>query len=57
MTLLDVQGITVRYGQLTALRKVSMSLSEGETLFVTGPNGAGNPLLKAIAASSRRAKA
>jgi len=50
MTLLDVQGITVRYGQLTALRKVSMSLSEGETLFVTGPNGAGkSTLLKAIA--------
>jgi branched-chain amino acid transport system ATP-binding protein len=50
MTLLEVQGITVRYGQLTALRKVSVTLAEGETLFVTGPNGAGkSTLLKAIA--------
>ena len=50
MTLLEVQGLTVRYGQLTALRDVSLSLAEGETLFVTGPNGAGkSTLLKAIA--------
>ena len=50
MTLLSVQGITVRYGQLTALRNASLSLAEGETLFVTGPNGAGkSTLLKAIA--------
>ena len=50
MSLLEVQGLTVRYGQLTALRDVSLSLAEGETLFVTGPNGAGkSTLLKAIA--------
>jgi branched-chain amino acid transport system ATP-binding protein len=50
MNLLDVQSITVRYGQLTALRDVSISLTEGETLFVTGPNGGGkSTLLKAIA--------
>ncbi len=50
MTLLDVQGITVRYRQLTALRQVSVKIAEGETLFVTGPNGAGkSTLLKAIA--------
>ena len=50
MTLLAVENISVRYGQLTALRKVSISLAEGETLFVTGPNGAGkSTLLKAIA--------
>ena len=50
MSLLDVQGITVRYGQLAALRKVSISLVAGETLFITGPNGAGkSTLLKAIA--------
>ena len=48
--MLEVQGLTVRYGQLTALRDVSLSLAEGETLFVTGPNGAGkSTLLKAIA--------
>lgn len=50
MSMLEVQGLTVRYGQLTALRDVSLSLAEGETLFVTGPNGAGkSTLLKAIA--------
>lgn len=50
MTLLAVEGITVRYKQLTALRKLSMKIGEGETLFVTGPNGAGkSTLLKAVA--------
>lgn len=50
MSLLLVEGITVRYGQLTALRRASIAMGEGETLFVTGPNGAGkSTLLKAIA--------
>ncbi|MDR3517413.1 MAG: ABC transporter ATP-binding protein [Azospirillaceae bacterium] len=50
MTLLTVDGISVRYGQLTALRRASISVKEGESLFVTGPNGAGkSTLLKAIA--------
>ena len=50
MTLLSVEKIFVRYDQLTALRGVSITVTEGETLFVTGPNGAGkSTLLKAIA--------
>jgi branched-chain amino acid transport system ATP-binding protein len=50
VTLLSVKDITVRYGRLTALRGVSLSLDEGEILFVTGPNGAGkSTLMKAIA--------
>ena len=50
MSLLTVDNISVRYGQLTALRKVSLTMAEGETLFVTGPNGAGkSTMLKAIA--------
>jgi branched-chain amino acid transport system ATP-binding protein len=50
VTLLAVEGLTVRYGQLTALRETSLALAEGETLFVTGPNGAGkSTLMKAIA--------
>ncbi len=50
MTLLHVEGITVRYKQLVALRKLTMKVEEGETVFVTGPNGAGkSTLLKAIA--------
>jgi branched-chain amino acid transport system ATP-binding protein len=50
MTLLTVDNLTVRYGRLTALRGVSLSIDEGEILFVTGPNGAGkSTLLNAIA--------
>ena len=50
MTLLAVNDVTVRYGRLTALRGVTLSISEGEILFVTGPNGAGkSTLLNAIA--------
>lgn len=50
MTLLRVDGITVRYKQLTALRKLTMTIDEGETVFVTGPNGAGkSTMLRAIA--------
>ena len=50
MTLLSVDHISVNYGQLTALRDVSLRLDAGQTLFVAGPNGAGkSTLLKAIA--------
>jgi len=50
MTLLDVDDITVSYGRLTALRGVTLTIAEGEILFVTGPNGAGkSTLLNAIA--------
>ncbi|WP_426434673.1 ABC transporter ATP-binding protein [Bradyrhizobium genosp. P] len=50
MTLLAVDDITVRYGRLTALRGVTLTIAEGEILFVTGPNGAGkSTLLNAIA--------
>jgi branched-chain amino acid transport system ATP-binding protein len=50
MSLIAVDAITVRYGRLTALRGVSLSMAPGEILFVTGPNGAGkSTLLKAIA--------
>ena len=50
MTLLNLVNVSVRYGRLTAVRDVSLSLKEGEVLFVTGPNGAGkSSLLRAIA--------
>ncbi|GLR83521.1 ABC transporter ATP-binding protein [Bradyrhizobium iriomotense] len=50
MTLLSVDDITVSYGRLTALRGVTLTIDEGEVLFVTGPNGAGkSTLLNAIA--------
>jgi branched-chain amino acid transport system ATP-binding protein len=50
MTLLAVDDLTVRYGRLTALRGITLAITEGEVLFVTGPNGAGkSTLLNAIA--------
>lgn len=50
MSLLSLANVSVRYGRLTAVRKVSFSMAEGEILFITGPNGAGkSSLLRAIA--------
>ena len=50
MILLAVNDVTVRYGRLTALRGITLTIAEGEVLFVTGPNGAGkSTLLNAIA--------
>jgi branched-chain amino acid transport system ATP-binding protein len=39
--LLDVQGITVRFGGLTALSDVSAEIGSNEVVGVIGPNGAG----------------
>jgi branched-chain amino acid transport system ATP-binding protein len=38
---LRVEGLTVRYGALTALEQMSWSVGEGEILGIIGPNGAG----------------
>ncbi|GJD48620.1 High-affinity branched-chain amino acid transport ATP-binding protein LivF [Methylobacterium crusticola] len=39
--LLSVEDIQVRYGDLVALRGVSLSVAEGEVVCIIGPNGAG----------------
>jgi branched-chain amino acid transport system ATP-binding protein len=39
--LLKVDGVTVRFGGLTAIDKVSFEVREGELLGLIGPNGAG----------------
>lgn len=50
MSLLSLSDVSVRYGRLTAVRNVVLTVAEGEVLFITGPNGAGkSSLLKAIA--------
>src|SRR3546814_6336157 len=43
--LLDVQGLTKRFGGLTAVSGVSFSVNEGEIFGVIGPNGAGKTTL------------
>jgi branched-chain amino acid transport system ATP-binding protein len=40
-TVLEVEDITLRFGGLTALDRVSFSISQGEILGLIGPNGAG----------------
>ena len=42
---LEVQGITKRFGGLTATEEVSFTLTQGEILSIIGPNGAGKSTL------------
>jgi branched-chain amino acid transport system ATP-binding protein len=43
--LLEVQDVTVRFGGLTALDKVSADIAGGEIVGIIGPNGAGKTTL------------
>ena len=54
MTLLKVENLDCRHGLLQAVRGVSFSLDEGETLTLIGANGAGKTtLLRTIAGAHR----
>ena len=41
MTLLSLNGVTKRFGGLTAVNGLSFALAEGETVGLLGPNGSG----------------
>ena len=45
MSLLELDGVTRRYGALVALDQVAMKVEEGEVRAVIGPNGAGKTTL------------
>jgi branched-chain amino acid transport system ATP-binding protein len=40
-TILELRGVTKRFGGLSAVKNVSFNLNDQEILFVIGPNGAG----------------
>ncbi len=53
---LRLDGLTVAYGELVALREVALSLHEGEIVALVGPNGSGkSTLFRAIAGLARPA--
>jgi len=45
MSLLDLEGVTKRFGSLVAVNGVDLALEEGEILGIIGPNGAGKSTL------------
>jgi branched-chain amino acid transport system ATP-binding protein len=49
--ILQIKGITKRYGGLTANNNISFDVQEGEILSVIGPNGAGKSTLFKLIAS------
>lgn len=49
MSLLEVRGLVVRYGELTAVRNIDLDIAKGEVAVLLGSNGAGkSSILNAI---------
>jgi branched-chain amino acid transport system ATP-binding protein len=55
--LLSVDGLVVRYGPITALNGVSLSIGAGETVAIVGPNGAGKSSLVGAISGTVKASA
>lgn len=48
MALLEIQGITKRFGGLTATNNLSVSIDSGEIVGMIGPNGAGKTTIFSV---------
>ena len=57
MAAVEVSGLTVRYGDLQAVRDVSFTAASGEITAVLGPNGAGKTRTLEVCEGFRRATA
>ncbi len=57
MAAVEVSGLTVRYGELQAVRDVSFTAAAGEITAVLGPNGAGKTSTIEVCEGFRRATA
>ena len=55
--LLEIRDVTLRFGGLRALDRVSLQVREGEILGLTGPNGAGKTTLLNVAGGVHRPSA
>lgn len=54
MSLLEIEDLLVRYGQVTALKGISLAVGEGEIVALIGANGAGkSTTLRTISGLSR----
>src|SRR5437868_15527726 len=51
----EIRGVTKRYGALTALQQVDLDIRAGEIFALLGPNGAGKTTLISIIAGLTRA--
>jgi ABC-2 type transport system ATP-binding protein len=47
-TIISIQGLTKKYGELTALENLSLEIEKGELFGLLGPNGAGKTTLISI---------
>jgi branched-chain amino acid transport system ATP-binding protein len=56
-SLIEVKSLTKTYGRLVALRDVSFTIDEGETVGLVGPNGAGKTTLIGILSGAIKATA